>query len=86
MTPKSTQVMQAAEASAASGANTRKRGGMPSKTVDLGAAAHYTGDKSSPDADNTKVVYIRFRSPEMLRNKINQSHMRFYFHICHIFI
>lgn len=33
---------------------TRKRGGVPSKTVDLGAAAHYTGDKSSPDHDNTK--------------------------------
>ncbi|XP_066502771.1 clathrin interactor 1 isoform X2 [Hoplias malabaricus] len=34
--------------------STRKRGGMPSKTVDLGAAAHYTGDKNSPDADNAK--------------------------------
>nr|XP_009293879.1 clathrin interactor 1-like isoform X7 [Danio rerio] len=31
---------------------TRKRGGVPSKTVDLGAAAHYTGDNSSPEADN----------------------------------
>ncbi|KAJ8348093.1 hypothetical protein SKAU_G00266820 [Synaphobranchus kaupii] len=29
---------------------TRKRGGVPSKTVDLGAAAHYTGDKGSPDS------------------------------------
>lgn len=81
VTPKSAQVMQAAEASSA---NTRKRGGLPSKTVDLGAAAHYTGDKSSPDADNTKVVYIRFTSPEMLRNEINQSHMRFYDHTAYI--
>ncbi|XP_051956776.1 clathrin interactor 1-like [Xyrauchen texanus] len=36
--------------------STRKRGGVPSKTVDLGAAAHYTGGKSSPDADNTKTI------------------------------
>lgn len=35
---------------------TRKRGGVPSKTVDLGAAAHYTGDNSSPEADS-KVKY-----------------------------
>lgn len=34
---------------------TRKRGGVPSKTVDLGAAAHYTGDRSSLDADDAKV-------------------------------
>uniref|UniRef100_A0A4W5MZU3 Clathrin interactor 1 n=1 Tax=Hucho hucho TaxID=62062 RepID=A0A4W5MZU3_9TELE len=33
---------------------TRKRGGMRSKTVDLGAAAHYTGDRGSLDADNVK--------------------------------
>ncbi|MCJ8740973.1 hypothetical protein PDJAM_G00065250 [Pangasius djambal] len=52
VTPKSVQAMQATEATSSS--TTRKRGGMPSKTVDLGAAAHYTGDKSSPDADNTK--------------------------------
>ncbi|XP_067279086.1 clathrin interactor 1 isoform X2 [Pseudorasbora parva] len=32
----------------------RKRSGVPSKTVDLGAAAHYTGGKSSPDADNNQ--------------------------------
>ena len=37
---------------------TRKRGGVPSKTVDLGAAAHYTGDKNNPDADNAKVTSI----------------------------
>ncbi|XP_060791862.1 clathrin interactor 1 isoform X3 [Neoarius graeffei] len=54
VTPKNVQVMQATETTATTGTTTRKRGGMPSKTVDLGAAAHYTGDKSSPDAGNTK--------------------------------
>ncbi|XP_026797239.2 clathrin interactor 1 isoform X3 [Pangasianodon hypophthalmus] len=54
VTPKSAQVMQATEGTTTSSTTTRKRGGMPSKTVDLGAAAHYTGDKNSPDADNTK--------------------------------
>lgn len=34
--------------------SSRKRGGVPSKTVDLGAAAHYTGDKNSPDDENAK--------------------------------
>lgn len=34
--------------------STRKRSGVPSKTVDLGAAAHYTGGKSSPDAENNQ--------------------------------
>lgn len=57
VTPKSLQAMQAAETTPTTSTGTRKRGGMPSKTVDLGAAAHYTGDKSSPDPDNTKVVY-----------------------------
>ncbi|XP_042165235.1 clathrin interactor 1 isoform X2 [Oncorhynchus tshawytscha] len=33
---------------------TRKRGGIRSKTVDLGAAAHYTGDRGRLDADNRK--------------------------------
>nr|XP_046147782.1 clathrin interactor 1-like [Oncorhynchus gorbuscha] len=33
---------------------TRKRGGIRSKTVDLGAAAHYTGDRGRLDADNGK--------------------------------
>ncbi|MBN3302503.1 clathrin interactor 1a isoform X2 [Amia ocellicauda] len=44
-TPRGTQFTQATETT-----NTRKRGGVPSKTVDLGAAAHYTGDTGSPDA------------------------------------
>ncbi|XP_026879266.2 clathrin interactor 1 isoform X1 [Electrophorus electricus] len=47
---KSIQISQASE-STASGSTTRKRGGVPSKTVDLGAAAHYTG---SPDEDSAK--------------------------------
>ncbi|XP_063059297.1 clathrin interactor 1 [Engraulis encrasicolus] len=53
-TSKSTPTNAAAETAAAANASARKRGGIPSKTVDLGAAAHYTGDKSSPDADNAK--------------------------------
>ncbi|XP_030649362.1 clathrin interactor 1-like [Chanos chanos] len=48
VTPASTETATTTTASA------RKRGAVPSKTVDLGAAAHYTGDNSSPDADNTK--------------------------------
>uniref|UniRef100_A0A3Q2WDY9 Clathrin interactor 1a n=1 Tax=Haplochromis burtoni TaxID=8153 RepID=A0A3Q2WDY9_HAPBU len=43
VTTRSLQIVQATETTA-----TRKRGGLPSKKVDLGAAAHYTGDKS-PD-------------------------------------
>ncbi|XP_034037075.1 clathrin interactor 1a isoform X2 [Thalassophryne amazonica] len=43
VTTKSVQIVQATETTA-----TRKRGGVPSKKVDLGAAAHYMGDKS-PD-------------------------------------
>ncbi|KAM6953640.1 clathrin interactor 1a [Aplochiton taeniatus] len=41
VTTKSVQIVQATETTA-----TRKRGGVPSKTVDLGAAAHYTGGVS----------------------------------------
>nr|XP_015204843.1 PREDICTED: clathrin interactor 1 isoform X1 [Lepisosteus oculatus] len=44
VTTKSIHITQAMETT-----TTRKRGGVPSKTVDLGAAAHYTGDKPSPD-------------------------------------
>nr|XP_023654462.1 clathrin interactor 1-like [Paramormyrops kingsleyae] len=43
-TPKNIVSTQPAESSTA-----RRRGGGLSKTVDLGAAAHYTGDMSSPD-------------------------------------
>lgn len=60
VTTKSVQITQTADTS-----TTRKRGGVPSKTVDLGAAAHYTGDKSSPDHDITKVQYISFGEPEV---------------------
>ncbi|XP_063044826.1 clathrin interactor 1-like isoform X2 [Engraulis encrasicolus] len=41
VTTKSVQIVQATETTA-----TRKRGGVPSKKVDLGAAASYTGDAS----------------------------------------
>uniref|UniRef100_A0A3P8WX98 Clathrin interactor 1a n=1 Tax=Cynoglossus semilaevis TaxID=244447 RepID=A0A3P8WX98_CYNSE len=44
VTTKSVQIVQSTETTA-----TRKRGGVPSKIVDLGAAAHYTGD-ASPNA------------------------------------
>ncbi|XP_072518517.1 clathrin interactor 1 isoform X2 [Salminus brasiliensis] len=55
VTTKSVQNTQGTEAATTAAAMAaRKRGGVPSKTVDLGAAAHYTGDKNSPDADNTK--------------------------------
>lgn len=69
VTPKSAQVMQATETTTPTSTAARKRGGMPSKTVDLGAAAHYTGEKSSPDADDTKVVYICLASPETPHNR-----------------
>lgn len=46
------------ETTIASSTNTRKRSGMPLKTVDLGAAKLYTGDKSSPDAENAMVKYM----------------------------
>uniref|UniRef100_A0A4W5JXC3 Clathrin interactor 1a n=1 Tax=Hucho hucho TaxID=62062 RepID=A0A4W5JXC3_9TELE len=49
VTTKSVQIVQATETTA-----TRKRGGVPSKTVSLGAAAHYTGDKS-PDTSAKQV-------------------------------
>lgn len=46
VTTKSVQIVQATETTA-----TRKRGGIPSKTIDLGAAANYTGDKSSTNTN-----------------------------------
>lgn len=60
VTTKSVQITQTTDAitsTTTTTTSTRKRGGVPSKTVDLGAAAHYTGSKSSPDADNNKVKY-----------------------------
>ncbi|XP_041653578.1 clathrin interactor 1a isoform X3 [Cheilinus undulatus] len=41
VTTKSVHIVQATETTA-----TRKRGGVPSKIIDMGAAANYTGDKS----------------------------------------
>lgn len=51
VTTKSVHIVQATETTA-----TRKRG-APSKKVDLGAAAHYTGDKS-PDTTAKQVEKI----------------------------
>lgn len=45
VTTKSVHIVQATETTA-----TRKRGGVPSKKVDLGAAANYTGDNSPETA------------------------------------
>ncbi|KAK2838819.1 hypothetical protein Q7C36_013633 [Tachysurus vachellii] len=50
VTTKSVQIVQATETTA-----TRKKGGTPSKTIDLGAAARYTGDdKSATNTNATK--------------------------------
>ncbi|XP_061783531.2 clathrin interactor 1a [Nerophis lumbriciformis] len=49
VTTKSVQIVQATETTA-----TRKRGGVPSKKVDLGAAAQYTGDQSPNNTTTTK--------------------------------
>uniref|UniRef100_A0A672RG72 Clathrin interactor 1 n=2 Tax=Sinocyclocheilus grahami TaxID=75366 RepID=A0A672RG72_SINGR len=57
VTTKNVQITQTTDAITSTTTSTRKRGGVPSKTVDLGAAAHYTGSKSSPDADNNQVKY-----------------------------
>uniref|UniRef100_A0A673M7E6 Clathrin interactor 1-like n=1 Tax=Sinocyclocheilus rhinocerous TaxID=307959 RepID=A0A673M7E6_9TELE len=57
VTTKNVQITQTTDAitsTTTTTTSTRKRGGVPSKTVDLGAAAHYTGSKSSPDADNNQ--------------------------------
>ncbi len=53
VTTKSVQIVQSTE-------TTRKRGGIPSKTIDLGAAAHYIGDKPSTNTsqvDERKTSY-----------------------------
>ncbi|XP_042594275.1 clathrin interactor 1a [Cyprinus carpio] len=51
VTTKSVQIVQATETTA-----TRKRGGVPSKTIDLGAAAHYTGDKTSTNTNTSQTT------------------------------
>lgn len=45
MTTKHIHITQATETTT----TRHKRTANPSKTIDLGAAAHYTGDKTSPD-------------------------------------
>ncbi|XP_026773735.3 clathrin interactor 1a isoform X1 [Pangasianodon hypophthalmus] len=49
VTTKSVQIVQATETTA-----TRKKGATPSKTIDLGAAAHYTGDVPATNTNATK--------------------------------
>ncbi|KAI4880155.1 hypothetical protein NFI96_031176 [Prochilodus magdalenae] len=51
VTTKSVQIVQATETTA-----TRKRGGIPSKTIDLGAAAHYIGDKPAANVSTSKTT------------------------------
>ncbi|KAG9346849.1 hypothetical protein JZ751_007198 [Albula glossodonta] len=50
VTTKSVHITHAMETTTTTTTTTRKRSAVPSKTVDLGAAAHYTGEKSSPDS------------------------------------
>ncbi|XP_052393506.1 clathrin interactor 1 [Carassius gibelio] len=65
VTTKSIQITQTTDtitSTTTTTTSTRKRGGVPSKTVDLGAAAHYTGDKSSPNADHNKTSVSQLSS------------------------
>ncbi|XP_035863362.1 clathrin interactor 1a isoform X3 [Sander lucioperca] len=58
VTTKSVQIVQATETTA-----TRKRGGVPSKKVDLGAAANYIGDKS-PDTTTKQAARAHPAAPQ----------------------
>ncbi|XP_026081094.1 clathrin interactor 1-like [Carassius auratus] len=49
VTTKSVQIVQATE-------TTRKRGGIPSKAISLGAAANYTGDKPSSNTNTSQTT------------------------------
>ncbi|XP_076851229.1 clathrin interactor 1a [Brachyhypopomus gauderio] len=51
VTTKSVQIVQATETTA-----TRKRGAIPSKTIDLGAAAHYTGDTPAANTNASQTA------------------------------
>uniref|UniRef100_A0A4W4GH01 ENTH domain-containing protein n=1 Tax=Electrophorus electricus TaxID=8005 RepID=A0A4W4GH01_ELEEL len=51
VTTKSFKILQATETTA-----TRKRGAIPSKTIDLGAAAHYTGDRLAANTNVSKIA------------------------------
>uniref|UniRef100_A0A672MUU8 Clathrin interactor 1-like n=1 Tax=Sinocyclocheilus grahami TaxID=75366 RepID=A0A672MUU8_SINGR len=57
VTTKSVQIVQATETTA-----TRKRGGIPSKTIDLGAAANYAGDKPSTNTNTSQVDNVIIES------------------------
>ncbi|XP_028668507.1 clathrin interactor 1a isoform X1 [Erpetoichthys calabaricus] len=65
VTTKSIHITQATETT-----TTRKRG-VPSKTVDLGAAAHYTGDTSSPDQG--KQIAAKTSAPNSTNAKTSNS-------------
>ncbi|XP_078267934.1 clathrin interactor 1-like isoform X2 [Rhinoraja longicauda] len=52
VTTKSIHITQATETTT----TRHKRSGVPSKTVDLGAAAHYTGDNPSPEVNSAAKV------------------------------
>ncbi|XP_051870034.1 clathrin interactor 1a [Pristis pectinata] len=52
VTTKSIHITQATETTT----TRHKRSGVPSKTVDLGAAAHYTGDSPSPEVNSAAKV------------------------------
>ncbi|XP_048459893.1 clathrin interactor 1 [Rhincodon typus] len=52
VTTKSIHITQASETTT----TRHKRSGIPSKTVDLGAAAHYTGDNTSPELNSAAKV------------------------------
>lgn len=60
VTTKSVHIVQATETTA-----TRKRGGVPSRKVDLGAAANFTGDKS-PSTSNKQVTRAHMSMQERL--------------------
>ncbi|KTF91974.1 hypothetical protein cypCar_00018581 [Cyprinus carpio] len=51
VTTKSVQIVQSTETTA-----TRKRGGIPSKAIDLGAAANYTGNKPSTNTNTSQTT------------------------------
>ncbi|XP_048399269.1 clathrin interactor 1a isoform X2 [Stegostoma tigrinum] len=53
VTTKSIHITQASETTTTT---RHKRSGIPSKTVDLGAAAHYTGDNTSPELNSAAKV------------------------------
>ncbi|GCB60600.1 hypothetical protein scyTo_0011165 [Scyliorhinus torazame] len=60
VTTKSIHITQATETTT----TRHKRSGIPSKTVDLGAAAHYTGDSASPELNSA----VKMPAPNTVNN------------------